>query len=290
MNGIDFTEVAILLIRHGAYTWYPTCTTAHTSDLNSPDELCQWSDFETVVEECVPADQQHELMQIVAECSEQSRRCRTDRKQKLLAFHSLRTSLVRELVGVQPPSNYSLADMLERRQYNYNCALKTSLSNWIGFPLKPPQCSHHDHSRPTTFHKAHVCLDCAGFPTICTECSLSDPQAHTQHYVFSITGSRKSLHDVHDVRDLAEHPKSRPNDGSKRLLDPWELLFESSNQWFEARAEDGGVAMAESPTTENSLGHPFIPMAPKTELQSLTSLTRNGEDDDELPRYCLVVV
>jgi hypothetical protein len=285
-----FIEVAILLIRHGAYTWHPTCTTAHTISLNLSDEFCQWTDFKTIVEECVPANHQHELMQIVSEYSEESRRRQTNRKQKLLAFRSLRTSLVHQLVGLQLPCTHSLEDMLEeRRHFDVSGALLTSISNWIGLPLKPPQCSHHGHSRPTSFRKAHVCLDCAGFPTICTECLLSDPQAHTQHYVLLISGRRKSLHDVPNVLHLAEYSRSRRKDRSKRLLQPWKLLLEISNRWFEARAEEGGVAMAESPTTENPYGHPFIPMAPKIELPSLTSLTSKVEDDDDVPRYCLVI-
>jgi hypothetical protein len=285
-----FTEVAILLIRHGAYTWYPTCTTAHTNGLNFPDELCQWTDFEPIVKTCVPANQQHELMQIVAEHSEESRRCRTDRIQELLAFRSLRTSLVHQLVGVRLPSTYSLGDILERGEPYFSHAFPISVSNWIGFPLKPPQCSGHDHSRLTSFRKAHVCLDCAGCPTICTECLILDPQAHTKHYVLLMSGSRKSLHDVRDVHDLAEYSEYLSNDGSQRLLEPWELLLEASNRWFEARAEDGGVAMAEPSTTENSYGHPFIPMAPKNELPSLNALTSNGDDEKDLPKYCLAIV
>jgi hypothetical protein len=278
-----FIEVAILLIRHGAYTWYPTCTTAHTIGWLLPNKLCRWTDFKNVVKKCVPADQQHELMQIVTGYSEESRRCHTNRKQKLLAFRSLRTSLVHELVREQLPSTYSLGDML--RESNFiSPALRDSLSNWIGFPLKPPECSRHDHSRPTKFQNAYVCLDCAGFPTICKESLDLDPQAHTKHYVLLMSGSWKSLDNVDDIFDQAEYSESRPKDCSKRLLDPWELLLESRNRWFEARAEDGGVAMAESPTTENSFGHPFIPMAPKIELPSLNALTSNGEDEKDLPR------
>jgi hypothetical protein len=295
----SFVEIAILLIRHGAYTWYPTCTTAHTSILNFPDELCQWSDFETIVEECVPANQQHELMQIVAEHSEESRRCRTDRKQKLLAFRSLRTSLVHE----QFPLTESLRDMLKGQDDYDNDDLQISFSDWIGFPLNPPQCSH---SRSTTFRKAHVCLDCAGFPTICKECLDLDPQAHTKHCVLliHISDSWTCLDELLDIRDVEELKESEgseeteeteesedvPKETDRTLWEPWKFLFESSNRWFEARAEDGGVAMAESPTTENPYGHPFIPMAPKIELPSLSALTSNGEDEKDLPRYCLAIV
>jgi hypothetical protein len=95
---------------------------------------------------------------------------------------------------------------------------------------------------------------------------------------------------VHDVHNLAEYSESRANDGSKRQRKPWELLFEISNRWFEARAEKSGVDMAESPTIESPYGHPSIPMTPKIELQSLTPLTSKVEDDDDLPRYCLVIV
>jgi hypothetical protein len=279
-----FVEVVILLIRHGAYTWYPTCTAAHTSSLKFPGELCQWSGFETIVKTCVPANQQHELMQIVTEYSEESRRCHTNRKQKLLAFRSLRTSLLHELAREQLPSTYSLGDILERSFFGKYGFLVTSISDWIGLPLKPPQCSHHDRSRPTMFRKAHVCLDCAGFPTICTECLTSDPQAHNKHYVLLIhvSNSCKRLDKVLNVRDLERFKKF--------LWEPWKVLFESSNRWFEARAEDGGVAMAESPTTENPYGHPFIPMAPKIELPSLSALTSNGEDEKDLPRYCLAII
>jgi hypothetical protein len=88
----------------------------------------------------------------------------------------------------------------------------------------------------------------------------------------------------------SEDTESAPKEGSKRSWEPWQMLFESSNRWFEARAEDGGVAMAESPTTENPYGHPFIPMAPEIELPSLNALTSNGDDERDLPRYCLVTV
>jgi hypothetical protein len=145
-----------------------------------------------------------------------------------------------------------------------------------------------------------VCFDCAGFPTVCTDSLSSEPQAHTKHYVLLIHVSDSwdcldHVLDVHRLEHSRESEESEysessgyiPNVGSKRLWEPWELLFESSNRWFEARAEDGGVAMAESPTTENPYGHPFIPTAPKIELPSLNALTSNGEDEKDLPRYCL---
>jgi hypothetical protein len=285
-----FVEVAFLFIRHGAHTWNPICTADHSPSSESPEKLCQWTNFESVVQECVPAEQQNELIQVATEYAENLARRHTHRRQKLLAFRSFRTSLTRMNTGLRSGKrfttnfdNHLCQDMLVTIKANIPTNkpdLERFFSAWIGIPLSPPRCIHLDRSRPKMLRNAYVCLDCVGFPTICVECLRANPLDHHEHYGLLI--------DVQSAGDLENSSSERTLhrlDWDQRLA--WRLLFESSNRWFEARAEESGVAMAESPTTKNPYGHPFIPKAPEIEVQNLTAATGNDGDEESLPKYCL---
>lgn len=277
-------EIAMLLIRHGANTRSSICTTDHSVSSDPGSEVCRWEEFTTVVRQCVPAHHQRRLLQTAAEYSEVSKRHYTHRKQKLLAFRSIRTSLAHMVftqnegkIHVLPVNE--MLDVLEKDTSFEQGMVKNELlrcfSDWLGNESPNHQREIYN-TFPSRYFRTCVCLECAGFPTTSLRCT----KMHRNHYGLLLSESGKNLwHTREFIQEWVDDWETL--DRRDVLMD----LLRSSNRWFEARAEDHGVAIAEPATAENPLGHPSIPVSPQSELKTATAETA----DKDVPMRCCLV-